>query len=121
YYLERQVRALSMLPVTFGLIGPLALAGLVLAARRWRTVWPLYLLAAAVLAPMLAFYVLARFRLAFAAAMLPFAAYAILECVRWVEARRLTRAAALALSVALVSTWTGRPLEPDQHLIRMAD
>jgi hypothetical protein len=75
YYMRTQVAMLAWLPVTFWACAPLALAGLVLAARRIRDVWPLYLLVASALVPLLLFYVLARFRIELAAALLPFAAH----------------------------------------------
>jgi 4-amino-4-deoxy-L-arabinose transferase-like glycosyltransferase len=121
YYMARQLPILGWLPVTFQIVAPLALIGLVIAVRRGRSVWPLYLLGAAMLAPMLIFYVLARFRLPFFAAMVPFAAYAVVEVATGVAAGQRARAAAVVAGAGLLALWTGRPLATNQHLIRMAD
>ena len=121
YYMARQVKMIGRLPVTFGVVAPLALVGLVLAVRRRRDVWPLYLLAATALAPMLIFYVLARFRLPLETAALPFAAFTVVEIAKWIEARQFGRSAVAIASLVLIAAWTGRALAPNQRLIRMAD
>ena len=79
YYMRAQVPVLRWLPVTFWLIAPLALAGLALAATRIRAAWTLYLIVASVVAPLVIFYVLGRFRTALVAAALPFAAHAAVQ------------------------------------------
>lgn len=112
YSYERFSRVLSLVPVRFGLLAPLALAGivLVLASSARRRSAELLLLLLATFAPLLAFYVLSRFRAPFVAACVPFAAYAIVELVRAIAARRLARGAAIACGVALAAAWTSRPL-----------
>jgi hypothetical protein len=99
----------------------LALVGLVLGAGRWRDAWPLYLLAAATAAPLILFYVLGRFRVAFLAAVIPFAALTLVETGRALRAGRYGRGLAIAAAVLVVAAWTGRPLAADQLLIRTAD
>jgi 4-amino-4-deoxy-L-arabinose transferase-like glycosyltransferase len=121
YYMRLQAPVLSWLPVTFWFCSPLALVGLVLGAARWRTAWPQYLLVAASAAPLILFYVLGRFRVAFLAAVLPFAALTLVEIGRSLHARRYVRGLTIAAAVLCVSAWTGRPLASDQLLIRTAD
>jgi 4-amino-4-deoxy-L-arabinose transferase-like glycosyltransferase len=121
YYMRLKAPVLSWLPVTFWLCSPLALVGLVLGARRWRDAWPLYLLAAVTAAPLILFYVLGRFRIAFLAAVIPFAALTLVETCRALRARRYGRGLAIAAAVLTVAAWTGRPLAADQLLIRTAD
>jgi hypothetical protein len=121
YYARTQVSLLEWLPVTFWMISPLALVGLVLGVRRLDRAWPLYTLVATTLIALVAFYVLGRFRVALLVAVIPFAALTIVEVARWVRAAFIGRTAAACAAVALVASWTGRPLAEDQVLIRTAD
>jgi 4-amino-4-deoxy-L-arabinose transferase-like glycosyltransferase len=121
YYIRTQVPLLAWLPVTFWVCSPLALAGLFLAARRGQDVWPLYLLVSVTAASMIVFYVLARFRIALVAAVIPFAAVTLVELANQVRSRRYARCVALALCIVALNAWTGRPLAERQVLIRMTD
>ena len=121
YYARLQVPVLAVLPVTFAVCGPLAALGVILVLARRRDAWPLLLLAVAALAPLLLFYVLGRFRVAFAAAVLPFAAFAVVEIAAAARAGKYRRLAALAAAVAVIALWIDRPLARDQVLIRTAD
>jgi hypothetical protein len=69
----------------------------------------------------LGFYVLGRFRIAFFAAVLPFAAYGLVEVVRSWHQRRFKKFLILASALVLVALWTGRPLSERQVLIRTSD
>ena len=121
YYFRLQVPVLAWMPVTFWACAPLALVGLALAAVRRTRPWTLFALVASSAATLVAFYVLGRFRVALAAAVLPFAGLACAELAAAVRTGRVLRAAALGLPVALLALWTGRPLAPDQLLIRTSD
>jgi 4-amino-4-deoxy-L-arabinose transferase-like glycosyltransferase len=121
YYARRQIPLLAWLPVTFWMCAPLALVGLVLAARRMRDAWPLYLLVGLSAGPILVFYVLGRLRLSFIVAVIPFAALTIVELARAMSGRRLARLVMIASAVLAIAMWTGRPLANDQVLVRMAD
>jgi hypothetical protein len=121
YYARVQIPLLSWLPITFWICAPFAGVGLLLALPQWRRVWPLLLLAVVTVTPLLIFYVLGRFRIAFFAASIPFAAYALVEIVRAWGTGRIRRAVALTSAVILIGLWTGRPLAADQVLIRMSD
>lgn len=111
YYTRLRAPVLAWLPVTFWLCSPLALVGLALSARRFSRVWLLYVLAACCLAPLIAFYVLGRFRIALVAAVIPFAALTIVEIVRATGNRQYLRAILVTAAVLILGTWTGRPLQ----------
>jgi 4-amino-4-deoxy-L-arabinose transferase-like glycosyltransferase len=89
-----------------GLVAPLALAGMVLARRRWRELWPLYALVLTQTATFTVFLVLTRYRLASVACWIVFAALAIEHGAAAWRARRRGElalgAAALALGALLV-------------------
>ncbi|HVH07666.1 MAG TPA: hypothetical protein VNE71_16865, partial [Myxococcota bacterium] len=121
YYYRLHSRALSLLPVTFALVAPLALLGLALALPRLRQLAVAYLLVAALLAPLLVFYVLSRFRVSLALALIPFAAAALVTLLRWTAERRWGRCAAALVALAVLGAWTWRPLGADRALIRRAD
>jgi tetratricopeptide (TPR) repeat protein len=111
YYTRVRAPVLAWLPVTFWLLAPAALVGLVLSARRFSRVWPLYLLVGCSLAPLLVFYTLGRFRVALTAAVIPFAAFAFVELLRFAADRKYLRVAVMAVSLVIVGSWTGRPLQ----------
>ncbi len=116
YYTRLRAPVLAWLPVTFWLLSPAALVGLVLGARRFSRAWPLYMLAACSVAPLLVFYTLGRFRVALMAAVIPFAACAFVELLRSAADRKYLRVGVTAASLLIVGSWTGRPLQ-NQTLI----
>ena len=79
YYLRMEAPVLAWMPVTFWLLAPLSLVGLVIGVRRADQAWPLYLVIGVALASMVVFYVLGRFRAGLMAAAIPFAALALSE------------------------------------------
>lgn len=102
---ERQ-RMLRWLPFTFGLIGPLGIAGLiVLGIKRKGGVIALFLVAQVMSA--LIFYTHSRYRIPFAVALIPVAAVGLVYTVRrfkeWGTARRLSVVAAVALLFVLLN------------------
>jgi hypothetical protein len=121
YYYRLHARALALLPVTFALVAPLALLGLGLALPRLRQLAVAYLLVGALLAPLLVFYVLSRFRVSLAVALIPFAAAALVTLLRWTGERRWGRCAAALVVLAVLGAWTWRPLGADRALLRRAD
>ncbi len=121
YYYRLRSRVLALLPVTFALLSPLALLGLALALPRMRQLAAPYLLAAALLAPLLVFYVLSRFRVSLAVAVIPFAAAAVVTLLRWATEGRWGRCAAALAALVALGAWTWRPLGPSRALIRRAD
>jgi len=121
YFFRLHAGVLRLLPVTFTLVGPLGLLGLVVAVPEFRRCRVLYLLAAVCAAPMLAFYVLSRFRAPFALALLPFAALAIVRTFGWLRTGRLAVGLASTAAALCLAAWTSRPLPPGRPLIRTQD
>jgi Dolichyl-phosphate-mannose-protein mannosyltransferase len=121
-YMRLRAPVLAWLPVTAWLIVPLGLMGLVIPGRPRSTLWPLYLLVAVSLAPMVIFYVLGRFRVPLLAALIPFAATALVQLVAWIRAGHVFRVLATAGALAaLIAGWTGRPLSANEAPIRPTD
>jgi len=121
YYMRRLAPVLAWLPVTFWILSPLGLTGLALGAGRFKQAWPLYVLVACCVAPLLMFYVLGRFRVALAAAIVPFAALTLVQLLAWLSARRYSRVLACAAILVLLALWTGRVTASDRPLIRPSD
>jgi hypothetical protein len=117
YYMRRLAPVLAWLPVTFYLVAPLALVGLVAGWRHRREAWPLYALAACLFVSLAGFLVLGRLRAAMMAAVIPFAALAVATCIRGRTAARL----AILASAAALLLWTGRPLPAGVPLIPVSD
>ena len=107
--------------IGFGLILPLALFGMVAA---WKEAGRHTLLGALVLtslAPMLIFYVLARFRAPLAAALIPFAAFGIVQLAGWILARRWKQVGIAGGSIVVLGLILFRPLPGHMRPIRSAD
>jgi hypothetical protein len=121
YHYQLYAPILKYLPVTFLLLAPPALVGLVLAGRRWRRRAALYLLVLTALAPLVVFNVPARYRLLLIAAVSPFAAMAVAETVRWLWMRRWVKGGTVLAIMLLLSLWTGRPLPEHVTLVRVCD
>jgi cytochrome c-type biogenesis protein CcmH/NrfG len=119
YYTRLRAPILAWLPVTFLVCSPLALVGLVLGVKQFSRVWPLYLLVAGSLIPLLMFYVLGRFRIPLMAALIPFAALTFVEAVRAIGDGRYGRVIVVTAAVGLLAVWTGRPAQTP--LVRAAD
>jgi len=121
-FMRLRAPVLRWLPFTFALVSPLALVGLPLAVRRCAAApWPLYLMVAVSLVPLLAFYVLGRFRTGLLAAVLPFAALTLVEAARLLASRRFAAAAVMGAVVALLGWWTAAPPPPGTPSIRADD
>ncbi len=121
YYYRLHIPLLEYLPVTFFLISPLSLMGLVLAAGELRRRWPLYLVAANILGILMVGLVLARYRVSFQALMMPFAACALISIVSALVHRQYRVFVGMVAVFALLAFWTMRPLPPSRPLIRSAD
>jgi tetratricopeptide (TPR) repeat protein len=97
YTVTKQFSWVLRLPlIGFGLVGPLAVLGLVVTLGRWRRLTPLYALAGVYLATCLIFFVLSRYRIPAVPVLIMFAAAA---CVWLYDAAR-TRRAALGVGLA---------------------
>jgi hypothetical protein len=109
------------LPVSFGLLAPLAIVGLVLGLRQFRRRASLYSLVLANLVVMAFFFGFARFRLPLVAAVLPFAGFTVARFAGFLLARRWTAAGAALIACGALSLWTMSPLSEDWCLVRFAD
>ena len=109
FALTREFSAVLRLPlVGFGWLAPLAVLGLVLTAARWRELVPLYALLATVLATLVAFFVLARYRLPALPALALFASAGLAEAVRRWRAGALRAVAVAVAAAALATFWSQR-------------
>lgn len=99
---------LRVLPITFGVLAPLALLGLVVTGRRAWRLWPLWSFAPIYAASIVAFFVCARFRVPVVPVLIVFAAHAVLWAIAaWRARRTLALAGAAALvAVAAFASWT---------------
>ncbi len=112
YYLTYERRLFTPLlwgfPLHFGLVLPLALAGMVLAAPQWRRHWPLYAMLAAGGATLMVFYVMVRLRLPMEPFLILFAAHAVVQlasraALGW--ARRVALAVLVAGGALELGLW----------------
>ena len=86
---ERQYSWVLRLPTpSFGIVCPLGIVGLVLAVRRRKEAWLLAVFALAYSAAIIAFFVVARYRLPMVPALMVFAAYAAIWMVTAARERR---------------------------------
>ncbi len=124
YYYEMHAGILTLMPVTFRLLAPLSILGLLLAARHPRRhAYPLLLVGTSIV-PLLAFYVLSRLRAPLVAALIPFAALAVAQALEWAAVqswRSRTKVGLLAVAGILLSLWTARPLPAELPAIRPSD
>ena len=102
-------------------MAPLAVVGLVLGLVRWRSCWPLYGLVLAHAVVLLAVFPLSRYRVAFAVALIPFAALVVVSLARWLAGRSWPQVAATLIGGAAIATWTAGPLPEGLTPIRRAD
>lgn len=103
------------LAVPFGLLGPLAAVGMVLAWRRRSQAGLLLLCTGAYSASLLLFFVTSRYRLPLVPLLLPFAGYALVWLVQQGQARqwrRLGIGVAVVVLLAVVSNAGLRPADP---------
>jgi 4-amino-4-deoxy-L-arabinose transferase-like glycosyltransferase len=120
FYLYRLFATILLLPVTFYVLAPLALLGLVMALRAPRA-WPLFLLLLRSLATMLVFYSSSRFRAPLMAAAIPFAALALVKIPGFLAARRFLPGLSALVALGVAFAWTSRPLPPGRSTLRGAD
>jgi 4-amino-4-deoxy-L-arabinose transferase-like glycosyltransferase len=109
------------LGLSFALVGPAGLAGLLVSLRRSSEVRLAAAFVGVGLASTLLFYHLARFRLPYACALIPFAAWTAVETLRAVRGRAVRRALLLCGATAAAALLVLRPLPQGQPRIRVAD
>jgi tetratricopeptide (TPR) repeat protein len=100
YFMREEVPYLRFLPISFGLVAPLAALGLWVTRRDWARMGIVPLFALAYAAGIIATFVLARYRLAVVPSLLLLAAAAV---VWWWKALRTHRYAAAGAALALVT------------------
>ncbi len=101
YFHSEGNRALRWLPFTFGLIGPLGLAGLIaLAAKRKGGVIGLFLLAQIMSA--LIFYTHSRYRIPFAVVLIPVAAFGLVTIVQGFRRWKVVHKAGIVVALGLL-------------------
>jgi len=112
--LARESSAVLRLPlIGFGLIAPFALAGILLTAARWRELVPLYAVLATILATLLVFFVLARYRIPVVPVLALFACAGVAEAAKRLRARAPRGVALAALVTALAGVWSHREVMRD--------
>ena len=79
YFYREQAPILFITFVSFLVLSPLALAGIILAILNKIKAWPLYMMFLVMLFPLIAFMVLSRYRIPFAVVLIPFAALSVSE------------------------------------------
>ncbi len=119
YYIHRErswVLGVLGRVLHFGVLCPLAAAGVVLTWTKRRSLMPLYLVALTVAAGVTLFYVSARYRFPLVAVAAPFAAAGIVEWV-WRFRAGDRRRVALPTVVAVVSAvWVNWPISREKEL-----
>jgi tetratricopeptide (TPR) repeat protein len=119
YYIHR-VRSwvLGMLGriLHFGVLCPLAAAGVVLTWTNRRALMPLYLVALTVAAGVTLFYVSARYRFPLVAVAVPFAAAGVVEWVRRIGAGDWRRVALATVVAAVSAVWVNWPVSREKEL-----
>jgi 4-amino-4-deoxy-L-arabinose transferase-like glycosyltransferase len=122
--MERDAPVLRLAAAGFGLAAALGLPGLVLALgmrRRRALVGALVLALLAGLAPLVVFGTLARYRVLFALALLPFAGLTVARGLAWASEGRGLRVAALLCFGAGLFVFAHRPLPGLPHGLRTVD
>lgn len=102
--------------VEYGWIAPFALLGLLLTARRWRELVPVYAVLGAYLASALLFFVLSRYRLPAVMVQIPFAAFALIDLGERIQRRAVAQAAWRLAAVALLALLVHLPLANENRM-----
>jgi len=117
YYYRLHSSILSFLPITFLILGPLGLVGMLAGLKYLRTSWPLYVLAASLIASILFTFVLSRFRLPLAGLFTIFAALALVRTGEWFYNKRFIWGLLAVAGAVLAGLWTALPLP--EHAVRI--
>lgn len=121
YYYRLHSPILRLLPVTFTVILPFALVGLIAAAGSRRNSWPLMALILTYVVAILATFVAARFRLPLTCALIPFAGLGLHRLGRWILERRYTVSISTLVAVGALALWLARTTPRAEHPIPVAD
>jgi hypothetical protein len=100
----------------FGVLAPLAVAGMVIAWPDRRRVWILYLMVAAMAVSVTLFYVFARYRFPLVPLLTLFAGCALVRGTRWLRAGRRRLVAAAVVLAGGMAIWCNRSVVPEAEL-----
>lgn len=92
----------------FGILLPISTLGLILTARRWRALWPLYAWLAITAATTVAFVVFGRYRFPMIPPLTLFAAIGLVQAITLIQARgfrALILPALAAIAAAFIANW----------------
>jgi len=111
YYLARRFSFVLRMPlVTYYVLLPLALAGMLFYAKQWRSLFFLYGFALGNAASVILFYVFSRYRLPSVPPLMVFASAALSRGIGWCQERAWPRVAAAGLAVSALA-WAWAPKE----------
>jgi 4-amino-4-deoxy-L-arabinose transferase-like glycosyltransferase len=120
-YFLLHARALRAVGLSFGVMAPLALVGLLLAFRRsWEYALTVAYVACALMS-LVVLYTLGRLRMPMAFALIPFAAITVVTLARLLAARTFRRALVVLAAVAILATAVGGPLPVGFSRVRVQD
>ena len=105
----------SPLP-TFGMVAPLGLLGIALSRRRARKLFPAYAVLGAYLTSALVFFVLSRYRMPAAIALLPFAAFAVVCLFDTLRQREFRALGVQVIGLAICTAFVHLPTEPENRM-----
>jgi hypothetical protein len=120
YYFKLYSNLLRWSPTAY-LLSPLILVGLMLAARGFDERMLLYAVVANAMAIALVPSPVGRYRAGFLAAMIPFAAFALVRVAGWWHGREWRKVAAMSGALLVLFLWTSRPLPAGKRVIRPTD
>ena len=121
YYYRLYSSVLRYLPVTFYILAPLAIVGLLIAIGRRIACGPLYLAVFVALGTLVLALPLSRYRVELMALLIPFAALTVVQITIWLENKKRLLAIFAISMLILVSCWTMRPFPVKCLLIRSVD
>lgn len=102
--------------VSFGLLVPFAIVGLVLTRERWRELIPVYAILAAYLGSALLFFVLSRYRLPAIIVLIPFGSFAAVDFCERISRREWGAGAIRMVSIALLAGLVQLPLANERRM-----
>lgn len=110
YYFLKQYSAVLRLPlVTFGLVCPFALVGMILCLRQWRRLFPLYAMLAAYMAALALFFILAHYRVPLVPIMIIFAGYTVSWLVKQIKDRKWLPLICVLVMIGSCAVFTNLP------------
>ncbi len=110
YFFKRYSLLMRLWLPAFGLIASLAAAGMVLSAREWRRLWPLYIFVFGYFVSVVFFYIFARYRLPVVPFLMVFASRGLLGARGLLMRREFGKVTLLFLCVVAVAAAAHTPL-----------